>query len=488
MSVRRASSPPCDFASRFLLITAAVRSGRWLRSVSSPPARSRRYDGARCAECVASGKLTFQVRTLAKASYPDKKTSPSIDVVSITVAAHALLTTLLGSAPWITRRVESIDFADGISVVRRTSLDLTPPVDERKVPLPLAFSLKDDTTPISVTDQERRALPVLTRRESAQVAFTALVLTAAAHDVTPTIVEENLLLAITLEPPVQALRAVEELCELRHEWEESKELAEISHLLARETPVMAVIDESLGRQVVHVEVGPSRLQGPSGSRLTKWRSGRGSSFVFPVGLELGSDSYHLQVEAPRGLNITNVRVVGQDARPSARLDLLGSLATVSVEAPMSRRATVVVEVAPRLGAVLSLMVLAASVLSIVVVARLADVRSTSTLSALLVVPGLLAAWISTARDLNGAAPVVLSLRTPAALVGSAAFLGAVGLALGVDTGSRIVLVVAGALAALAASLLASSLPRRVVRRADTGRRTAPGQDAFPQLGHEQDAP
>jgi hypothetical protein len=378
---------------------------------------------------------------------------PDADMDRVVAAASLLIDT---TPEWLTRRVEHVVFLEE-GVRRRITADVTPPEATPNVPLALAFVGKSSgLTHIEVTTGSGRALPLLTRRETGEVSFMALILAAIQAGVTPTPAEEELILTVALGPSDEAESALQLLVAEQRAWTQQEQLAQLARRAATEIPILVALDPAEGRQVVRIDLGVLPLRAQHEPFLRSLLRVRSSVMLDIVGAPTVG-SYHLNMEAPPGMEITKLEFLdGTSHRTEIRP---GGQRSVHLYLPGPRpadRAGIVrLELAaPRIHSRLLLL------LSVVVVALLVSVSavgdnsgfSTTGATLLLLAPGLAASQLT--RETNGTIAYVRGLRAAATTLSIAALLGASAVALVGPSSGGSILAVAIVLALLAGGRLA----------------------------------
>jgi hypothetical protein len=376
------------------------------------------------------------------------------------VAAARLL--LDRQSTWIARRAESIELSEEW-VRRRIRVDFDPPDVAPGVPLPVAFVPKAAMlTHIEITTGGGRSLPLLTRRETGEISFMALVLAAIDAGVRPTAVEEDLLLTIVLGTSDEAGRALELLTAKQSKWSHDKQFVGAARRAATELPILVPLDQAEGRQVVRIDLRTLPLQRTS-SRFPAFLLRSQASVAFEVANAPAAESYHLEILAPPGMEIANLAVAG------------GALEHASVEPGHHHRAHLHVQGPQRtaLGMVMfdlltarmisrSLLLLAVLTMTLLIAVLLSgDSSGFSTTGAivLLLVPGLLASRAAAIGFEGWTAVYAGGTRLASAIVGLAATLGATVVALIGPSEGRYVIAGAIGLALLASSWFTAQLLR-----------------------------
>lgn len=385
---------------------------------------------------------------------PDRQPNPqpaAADVDRLVAAAELLLD---GHPTRVHRRVETLEFLpDGVS--RRISVDVTPPPTAHGIPLAITFLTKGTVAlSINVVSGGGRALPLLSRGESAEIAFTALMLSSIAADVVPSPEEEELLLAIAFERPSEAEAALGALTDREHRYADATEFLRLARVLTTNTPIFVVLDPEQGRQVVKLEMGVLPLTVITGS-VRAWLRSR-TSVLIELDAVPASESYHLQIVAPPAMELIGVRLGGRADSGSAQVTVHGRHANIALlDASPTRRAYVELNLAPLRAAtesVIALAVLVAALLTGVAVAGEDSSLSTTATTLLLLVPAVLAGRAATS-DAADVVTYARGLRVRALLVCVAALAGAAAVALAGASGGRLA-IIAGAVLATGTAIVA----------------------------------
>lgn len=253
---------------------------------------------------------------------------------------------------WIHRRVERIRFIDRETIRRQISVDFTlpaglPPIasfnGQDVYVAPLFLLSKDHPDPcldsmrqplptgiysnVVLIDQAGKGLPLLTRRQSSQLA--GVVLSEAAAQVAgagtpiPAELKRTILGIATWERAnrQQALNTVlaqdvsAEPSDLRNKLQEDRNgFVELAHLLATYAPVACLFtDGSPGRSVIELSYDESLDQSepaPRGiiRRSIGWKSEHLSVQVNEIG---AGASHHIEIEVPEDLQVNVVSLLGR---------------------------------------------------------------------------------------------------------------------------------------------------------------------------------
>jgi len=239
---------------------------------------------------------------------------PAAGLGDVVRGARLFLAVAAGEVSWFLRRAEAIDFSRG-TVKRSVLLDVDLPQPTPFL-LPIAFRYKAAPGPVSVLDQAKRRVPVLTTEESAEIVFTALVLAAEEEEATPSPAEEDLLLSVVTSGRHLARQAKADLLELRPEWQQGR-LRHLIDLAQMGLPVFAILQGEERRMVFELRFPPQDLHA---LRRARWSAAAGS--LFRGGITVGGEvsnwppaaSNHARFEAPSVGEITSLRVGQSDGR------------------------------------------------------------------------------------------------------------------------------------------------------------------------------
>jgi hypothetical protein len=219
--------------------------------------------------------------------------------------ATRLLQLLAEPARWTHRRVERVVFLDDRTVRRRVSVDFEVPAELEGVPVPLALLRKRPLVEFDLRDEGGRALPMLTRRQNGGLA--AEVLLAAAEGVGGALAPE---LAGDLRRLATA--AVEEaegvLEDLRRgsRGEAGAALLDdpafesLAFELARGFLLLVDVPAGGGRRILKFGYAEPLAWRTTLPQRMSWRAA-GVEIDVPAVARAGS--YHLEVQAPEGLEI-----------------------------------------------------------------------------------------------------------------------------------------------------------------------------------------
>lgn len=400
---------------------------------------------------------------------------------------------LLNPARWIHRRVESIEFIDDRSVRRNVSVDftlprffLTSPYRPGPPPIhlaPLALLAKEPLRHFDLTDENGRSLPLLTRTQNNRVAAAALIANAGVllHRYGRTLEREiaadlNAVATGTRQGAQHALDAVlraEGAARINRELlARDPRLRTLLGALADNFIVLAGLD-GRARRVVKFSydepLGESSL--PFHARVAEGLGWRTKEIVWRTPSVGYSASYHIEVEAPRDVEIVSAALVVTDSRGgdtyiptgfSGRRSHLYSegmaqdaIGTTSVRL-RARRAGLI-----RAAALLGLLTAALLTMGAIRVGKV-DNDSAASITLLVVVPALLAAYLARPGEHELASTILVGVRAVVVFIGFLAVTAAGSLLIGLGAGAehRLWWPLAGlAWLAAAALVLSYLLPR-----------------------------
>jgi hypothetical protein len=235
------------------------------------------------------------------------------------------------SPQWIHRRVESLDFLDGKSFIRSTSIDLSVPPDCAEVMtpdgtryslLPVSMLRKQPLVEFSLVGPDGRSLFNLTSEQNGAIASTALKSIAKQSGV----LTSNIELAIDrivfgdLKAGIDAFRVfVDPQCKdsdraLRKKIIEDETTRWLLSQLATSFLFVVALCELPGkRTVVKYSHQDSDTAGGSDSPWLRtfsklgWRS---TSFLSTASAASGAASYHFEVSPPHGVKVQSIKLYG----------------------------------------------------------------------------------------------------------------------------------------------------------------------------------
>lgn len=243
-------------------------------------------------------------------------------------AAGAAFAALLGSwRLWVHRRVETIVFQDETVARRHVSVDFTipaipPPVwtaaGEPLQYIPLTRLRKRTLTNFDLVDEGTTALPLLAREQHKLLATEALV-AAAAKTIdlanSPGVTDACRLVATT--GPSEAWGALRTL-ERHPGLAESALFLDLARGLAESFVITVPLLAEPGRRRI-LKFSYDELVGdpplPAREHVTRGASLRSKAIWFPVYALSDVPSYHLEVEAPTGLQIRRRELLTNDGQP-----------------------------------------------------------------------------------------------------------------------------------------------------------------------------
>lgn len=402
---------------------------------------------------------------------------------------------LMRTDEWAFRRVERITFVDDLTIQRRTSIDFQMPSNESlsvisgvpHVLIPLALLKKEPLVAFNFQLEDGSTFPVLTRDQNAYASWSLLVAVGeiAAREAgltlpLPTDVVDDLyeVAALSVQDSRRAMRRIRNAngtdsekarrALMEHDvfpglmsdlTDNFLLLINCRHVPAERRIVKFSYAESFRWPLLQIglRTGWKDIRWQLGVRLG-WEP---IPFNFPVPAIDESPSFHLEVEAPEGLQIHSAEIVDEDTdEVLAEEEVRGARAHLYLSnvTPGTRGLAWVWLQPPLAGLVRSgtLFALAVSLLLSLLVIRADYVRPGAVTSLLLSVPGLLALLIVTPREHSLTTQMMLGPRLLVSALGLLPFAAAVVLMMGVGTEGRLTI---WALLALASWILLFVLRR-----------------------------
>lgn len=367
----------------------------------------------------------------------------------------AIAPLLLNPSQWIYRRVESIEFIDDTWVRRHVSVDFELPPIAVTTPYrggvpttylaPLALLGKQGLRHFDLRDEAGRSMPLLTRDQNVRVAASALVSHAQVY-----LQQRH---GRTLEAEIaEDLRAIAETAgphqEVVNRLFQPEGVARINReLLARNPRLQTLVGSLAENFIVLVPITgrdrrvikyaydeplpPSRLPWP---RRTAEAFGWASSEIVWKAPSVGlSRSYHLEVEAPRDLEILGATLLATDGRGQSYVFEHGASGRRSHlfadRMPQDAIGTASVILRARRSGLLRAALLLGVLTSILITIgafRVDALKSdpASPVALLAVVPALLAAYLARPGEHELASALMVGVRALVVVVGLAAIAAA----------------------------------------------------------------
>lgn len=371
---------------------------------------------------------------------------------------------LLAPDKWIRRRVESIAFVDANSLQRRVSIDFEPPTAEltgvEGLPImPLALLEKRVLVNFDARDGDGSPVPVLTRSENSYVAWCILA-RAAEYEVQehlgpdaeldPDIIND--LRAIVFLDKDDALAALDDFESDAADSDQRGILAESDFFinLASDLAIQFLLlvptsGRAAERGIIKFSYAQplERRRGKALARLAGKMGWRPAAFDFAVAGVGQGESYHIEFTVPTGLRASASELVvflpatheipsGEELEdPENRFSRPGVSAGNRVHAYTSRRparadAIFSVWLQPEKTGLLRASVATAFLTTLVLAfflidSRLESMSGDSATAILLVVPGLIAAFIVRPGEHRLVSDLVLGVRAQVVLAGLSAY-------------------------------------------------------------------
>jgi hypothetical protein len=301
--------------------------------------------------------------------------------------------------------------------------------------VPVALCAKGEFGPLEVRGADDRILPALTAAESAEIAFTSLVLASDRDGADIADAEEKLLVDVVLAPPRRARDAASQLEQRDAQWRDPHR-RELLDLLVENLPLFVCFTPDTRRQSVSVDFVPQPLAFAGASRLAATRlSLRGRmSVVAPVSMWPPAEWTHIEVAAPSLAEFSSAEFSAMSADDEPRwLRTNGSRLHAAVRGTSQVLLLLRLVMAPRRALSLNLLALSLGTVVLLVATALtasSDSGGRVVTAALLLVPTILGSQLLTTFAVSADRLSAILLRVPVILITLGVLLGAAAIALG----------------------------------------------------------